>query len=273
MSFCSNCGAPVADGARFCASCGAPVQPAGSAPASSVPPTTPVPPATSVPPVPPAPPVYTAPEPEPAEEVESPDYDGMEVKLCSDGKYHWTYPLNMYKNPSIFLTVCKIFGILGGIMFILLNFSLFTNGDWETFFGNLKYWGIAVLVFLAIALLSYLIVAGMYHGKYIVRFTMDEERLLHDQIPAQKKNARIIGGALAGAGVLTKSPGRTGQGAMVAVHTSLESNFANVKRIKAYRGFGTIKVNAPFSKNQVYTTREDFDFVLDYIRKHCPKAK
>lgn len=254
MCYCSNCGAPLPDGTRFCASCGAPVQAAAPAPAAPVPPAAPDPVAS-------------------AEGVESEDYDGKEVKLCTDGKYHWTYPLNMYKNPTIFFTVCKIFGILGGIMFVLLNFGLFTDGDWDTFFGNLKYWGIAIIVFLAIALLSYLIVAGMYHGKYIVRFTMDEEHLLHDQIPSQKKNARIIGGALAGAGVLKGNPGRTGQGMMVASHTSLESNFANVRRIKAYRRQCTIKVNAPFSKNQVYTTREDFDFVLDFIRKHCPKAK
>ena len=273
MSFCSNCGAPVAEGAHFCASCGAPVQPAGPAKAAPVPPASPVPPVTPPPATPP--PSYSAPEPdpEPSESVESPDYDGKDVKLCSDGKYHWTYPMNMYKNPTIFLTVCKIFGIIGGVMFVLLNFGLFADGDWETFFGNLKYWGIAVLVFLVIALISYLIVAGMYHGKYIVRFTMDEKSLLHEQIPYQKKNARIIGGALAGAGVLKGSPGRVGQGAMVAAHTSLESIFANVRRIKAYRGRSTIKVNAPFSKNQVYTTRKDFDFVLDYIREHCPKAK
>jgi hypothetical protein len=32
-------------------------------------------------------------------------------------------------------------------------------------------------------------------------------------------------------------------------------------------------VNEPFAKNQVYTTPEDFDFVLKYIREHCPKVK
>jgi len=260
MSFCSNCGAPVPDGARFCASCGAPVQPAGPAPA------VPNPPASSEPPSPPE-------SPEPAEAPESVRYNGKEVKLCTDGKYRWTYPMNMYKNPTIFLTVCKIFGIIGAVMFVLLNMGAILNGEFDSIAGTLKYWGIAVLVFLVIALLSYLIVAAMYHGKYIVRFTMDEEHLLHEQIPAQKKNARIIGGALAGAGVLKGSPGRVGQGAMVAAHTSLSSDFSRVRSIKAYRGRSTIKVNERFSKNQVYTTREDFDFVLSFIRAHCPNAK
>lgn len=201
------------------------------------------------------------------------NYDGKEVKLCEDGKYHWTYPMNMYKNPTIFLTVCKIFGILGGIAFVLLSFSYIRDGEWKQLLNDLKYWGIAVAVFLVIALVAYLIVAGMYGGRYIVRFTMDETGIDHEQIPSQKKNARIIGGALAGGGILGGSPGRVGQGMMVASHTSLSSDFSKVRKIKAFRGRSTIKVNAPFSKNQVYTTREDFDFVLDYIRQHCPRAK
>lgn len=250
MSFCSNCGAPLADGARFCASCGAPVQAAGPAPAAPVPS-----------------------EPDPAEGAESVNYTGKEVKLCTDGKYRWTYPMNMYKNPTIFFTVCKIFGILGAAMFVLLNIGSALNGDFDLIAGTLKYWGIAIVVFLVIALISYLIVAAMYSGRYIVNFTMDEEGLLHEQIPAQKKNARIIGGAVAAGGVLSGNVGRVGQGAAVAVHTSLSSDFAKVKRIKAYRGRSTILVNQPFAKNQVYTTREDFDFVLGFIRDHCPKAK
>lgn len=201
------------------------------------------------------------------------DYNGSKVTLCEDGKYHWTYPMNMYKNPSIYITVCKIFGILGGIAFITLNISPALHGEFDVILGELKYWGIAILVFLAISGLAYLIVAGMYGGKYVVQFTMDEKELLHEQIPAQKKNARKIGALVGGAGILTGNIGRVGQGMLVASHTSLSSDFSKVKSIKPYRAWGTIKLNEPFAKNQVYTSKEDFDFVLDYIRQHCPKVK
>jgi hypothetical protein len=43
--------------------------------------------------------------------------------------------------------------------------------------------------------------------------------------------------------------------------------------VKPHRRWHTINVNEPFAKNQVYTTKEDFDFVLDYILQHCPKVK
>lgn len=207
------------------------------------------------------------------EEKVSVKYDGEQVRLCEDGKYRWTYSVNMLKNPTIFLTVCKIFAIIGAVAFVLLNFVPAKDGEWGKILAELKYWGIAVLVFLAIAGLSYLIVAKMYNWRYIVNFTMDESGLLHDQIPAQKKNAKKIGILLGGAGALTGNIGRVGQGMMVASHTSLASDFSKVKRIKAFPRRATIKLHEPFAHNQVFTTKEDFDFVLNFIKTRCPKAR
>ena len=188
-------------------------------------------------------------------QLESPDYSGKEVRLCTDGKYRWTYPMNMLTNPSIYFTICKIFGGIGAIAFIVTYISDIFSGNFANMIEDLKWWGVAILVFLVISGIAYLIVAAQYGGKYIVMFTMDENGIKHEQIPAQKKNASTIGGALAGAGI------------------SLSSDFKVVRSIKAQRRWNTIKVNEPFAKNQIYTTKEDFDFVLDYIRCHCPKVK
>lgn len=244
MKTCSKCGAQLPDDAKFCGTCGT----ACDTPSPLL-------------------------ESHEGEKLESPDYDGIQVRLCTDGKYHWTYPMNMLKNPSIYFTVCKIFGILGGIAFLTIYSRSILHGDFSPILEDLKFWGIAILVFLAISAVSYLIVASMYGYRYIVRFTMDEKGLLHDQHSTQKKNAKKIGGALAGAGILTGHPGRVGQGMMVASHTSLSSDFSKVRSIKSFPGWNTIKVNEPFAHNQVYTTKEDFDFVLNFIKDHCPKAR
>ena len=163
--------------------------------------------------------------------------------------------------------------IKGAIAFIVTYISDIFSGNFANMIEDLKWWGVAILVFLVISGIAYLIVAAQYGGKYIVMFTMDENGIKHEQIPAQKKNASTIGGALAGAGILTGNIGRMGQGVLVANHTSLSSDFKVVRSIKAQRRWNTIKVNEPFAKNQIYTTKEDFDFVLDYIRSHCPKVK
>ena len=206
-------------------------------------------------------------------QLESPDYSGKEVRLCTDGKYRWTYPMNMLTNPSIYFTICKIFGGVGAIAFIVTYISDIFSGNFSNMIEDLKWWGVAILVFLVISGIAYLIVAAQYGGKYIVMFTMDENGIKHEQIHAHKKNESTIGGALAGAGILTGNIGRMGQGVLVANHTSLSSDFKVVRSIKAQHRWNTIKVNEPFAKNQIYTTKEDFDFVLDYIRCHCPKVK
>ena len=215
----------------------------------------------------------TSPQNGSTERLESIDYDGPNVRLCTDGKYRWTYPMNMLTNPSIYITVCKIFGIIALIPFVLMYIGPLFRGEFSSILSDLKWWGVAVLVFLAISAVAYLIVAAQYGWKYTVKFTMDENGILHEQTPAGKKIAKRIGTSLSGTGILTGNIGRVGQGMLVANHTSLSSDFSVVLNVKTRRWFNTILVNEPFANNQVYTTREDFDFVLKYIIDHCPKVK
>ena len=209
--------------------------------------------------------------------LEDVKYDGRKVRLCTDGKFRWTYPMSMIKNPVLFFTVFKI---LGGILAVILIFVIFlshwkdiTNGNLEVILHDLRIFGYIMLGCLVITIFAYLIVAAQYGWNYIIRFTMDEEGVLHDQIPAQKRKARKMGKAVAGAGLLTGSPGRVGQGMLIASHTSLSSDFKLVRKVKPLRKWHTIKVSEPFAKNQIYCDSEDFDFVLNYIREHCPKLK
>ena len=208
-----------------------------------------------------------------SEQLESPKYTGINVRLCTDGKYRWTYPMNMLTNPSVYITVCKIFGGIGLIAFIIGYIGPIFRGDFEKVLGDLKWWGVAVLVFLAISAVAYLIVAAQYGWKYTVNFTMDENGINHELTSKGKKIAKRIGAATAGVGGVGGSIGRVGQGILVANQTSLSSDFKVVRSVKPHRRWHTINVNEPFAKNQVYTTKEDFDFVLDYILQHCPKVK
>lgn len=205
------------------------------------------------------------------------NYDGRKVRLCEDGKYRWTYPMSMIKNPVLFCTVLKVLGSIFCAIFIiaicLSHWKHITSGNFEAILHDIKIFAIIMLVFFVITIIAYLIVAAQYGGKYIISFTMDENGLLHDQIPAQKEIASKIGKTVAGTGVLTMSPGRAGQGILIANHTSLASDFKVVRSVKPLRRWNTIKVNEPLSKNQVYCDGEDFDFVLNYIREHCPKLK
>ena len=65
-----------------------------------------------------------------AKPLESTKYEGKEVRLCTDGKYRWTYPMNMLTNPhSVYITVCKIFGSMFAIAFILAYIRPLFRGE------------------------------------------------------------------------------------------------------------------------------------------------
>ena len=216
----------------------------------------------------------------PAGPLADTDYEGSRVSLCKDGKYRWTYEFNMLKNPAIILVVYKIFLILLSIPFIINVIALARNGELQKEWNdrlwsgsNPKVWLVVMAVFVVIILLAYLLVAWMYGGKYIVHFTMDENCIVHEQEAAQSKRAQKLGLLTALVGILAKRPSTIGAGMLAASRTTFTSDFPNVRRIKPRRALKLIKVNKLLDRNQVYVPREDFDFVLDFIRRHCPKAK
>ena len=198
--------------------------------------------------------------------MNSNDNNGNRVCLCEDGKYRWTYPLDMLKNPAILYVLFKIFGVLLSIPLLIALISTAVNNDWQNIWdGFIKIWLIVVIVFFAIIIISYLI---------------DDTREEHDNDdepyfdePVQNDRARKVGLVTALVGIFAKRPSTAGAGMLAASRQTSISDFSKVKRIKPRRGQHLIKVNQTFERNQIYVTDEDFDFVLDFIRKHCPNSK
>ena len=207
--FCEYCGAPLQGKVKFCPSCGTEAKALKAA--------------------------------APADEaLENNDYEGERVRLCKDGKYRWKYEMNMLTNPSIFLTVLKVFeGIIVGIFL---------------FFG-------------------FILTAAIFKGKYIVLFEMDEKGVAHVVTPEQMKKARKLAKITAAAGAARGSFTTAGAGVLAASKQASISEFAKVRRVKPRRRLHVIKVNEFIEKNQIYVPDEDFDFVYDYIKSRCVNAK
>ena len=61
---------------------------------------------------------------------------------------------------------------------------------------------------------------------------------------------------------------------LVAAQSPFITPFKKVRKIKALRRRHLIKVDELLTKNRIYVEDpEDYEFVLDYISKRCPKAK
>ena len=67
------------------------------------------------------------------------------------------------------------------------------------------------------------------------------------------------------AGVAGGSPGTAGAGLLAGTKNSQHSDFSKVKKMKVSRRFNTVKLDSPFSHNQIYAEAEDFDFIVEYI--------
>ena len=199
---------------------------------------------------------------------------GNRVTLFPDGNYRWVYEVKMLTNPTILFDVYKVLGISFGVVWL---FMLLINGCegnltlgsiWEFSYGFL----VLMAVFVVIGIVAYFIVAWVYDWKYMVLYTLNEKEVIHLQMPRQAKKAQVLGALTAMVGGLAGKSGVVGAGLLTASKTSSISKLADVAHLIPNRRRNLIKMNQLFNRNRIYVPDEDFDFVYDFLRKHCTKA-
>ena len=199
---------------------------------------------------------------------------GNRVTLFPDGNYRWVYEVKMLTNPTILFDVYKVLGISFGFVWLFNLLIIGCEGDltlssiWASSYGFL----ILMAVFVVIGYVAYVIVAWVYGWKYVVLFTLNEKEVVHQQMPRQAKKAQVLGALTAMVGGLAGKSGVVGAGLLTASKTSSISKLADVAHLIPNRRRNLIKVNQLFNRNRIYVPDEDFDFVYDFLRKHCTKA-
>ena len=104
MAYCTNCGAPISDGAKFCENCGAPVERPSAR--------------TTTPPKPVAP---VMPVPQEREDASTLSPTSSESRLAAaqppagssiiqgnDGTFRWVFEYSLWRDVTVFFTVFKI---------------------------------------------------------------------------------------------------------------------------------------------------------------------
>ena len=197
------------------------------------------------------------------------------VTLYPDGKYRWVYEMNLLKNPSVLFDLWWVFGITILIIAVLfIVFAIFDGDfDWDSISGMFLTLGIVTAIIFVLSLLGYFVYAAISGWKYVVLFIMDENEVVHQQMPREVKKGQLIGDLTMLVGVMAGRPGTVGTGLLAKSRSSMTSTLAHVERLIPCRRMNMIKVNQTFSKNRVYVTDEDFDFVYDFLCTHCTKAK
>lgn len=246
---CSQCGQSLAPGSRFCERCGAALmeQPEAATQAT--------------------------PDAEEAHEratrLVSPG-----ITLGPDGVMRWVHELNMWKNPSLVITIWKVLLLASLVPALLIALLRLVDGDGLTAaLGSLlQVGGLVAAIVTALMLLAYPLVAVLNGGRYCVIFEMDELGIRHIHMQRQFRRNQLLAMLTVMAGALAGSPQVAGAGLLAGSRRSLYTAFSEVRAIEPKARRSVIHLATRVTRNQVYAEPEDFDFVLCHIASRCRPA-
>ena len=200
-------------------------------------------------------------------------YKSKNITMCNDGKYRWVYELDMYKSSVIIKEVWRAMLIAGVIVLAFMFVINIMDSDLlETLEFLVQAAAVMCGIFLVLSIIGYLVFSYIVGGKYCVVFEMDEAGVNHKQHEKHVKKAQLTGAITTLAGAAGGSLNTAGTGVLSAAHTSMYSNFDDVKELEILPKQHLIRVNESLNRNQVYADDEDFAFVADYIKARCRNA-
>ena len=192
-----------------------------------------------------------------------------------NGVYRWTYELNLYRNPTVLITVLKVLGLSMGLVWLFA--VLISIGDrgfwWDGFLSVTKAFALVMLGLVVLGAIGYYLYAFILGGRYCVLFEMDEQGVKHTQLARQFKRAQVVAALTTLAGAASGNPTVMGSGILAGSRASLYSTFASVKKVAAVKARHVIYLDARLNHNQIYVEDEDFDEVYAFIAARCVNAK
>ena len=187
-----------------------------------------------------------------------------------NGKFIWTYELLLNENRSILNTLIKVmvFAFLFPVTILIIVFSM-ESGLLHTLKTLLPLLCLIALVLSAITAISYLLICRIYNNKLTYHYEMDKDGILSMAKETDAKKTKTISDVAALTGILTKNYGLSA--AAMTDHSKSYSEFKKVKSVKTEPKYDLIKVNSFLLFNQIYVNKQDYEFILDYIKMHTDK--
>ncbi len=233
---CAKCGQKYAEGSSICENCDAPIQ------SEAI-----------------------------GERSTQTDHPG--IVIGKDGVLRWVYEMNMWKNPTLVITIWKVLLIAALVPALLVFFMSFGDGFEAALILFVRIFGITAGIVTVLMLLAYPLVALLNGGKYSVVFEMDETSIKHIQMKKQFKRNQVLAMVVVLAGAVSGNNQTTAAGMLAGSKQSSLSCFENVKTIVVHKKRNVLFVNESISHNQVYAEPADFSFVSEYLISRCKKAR
>ena len=192
-------------------------------------------------------------------------------------KYRWEAEVNVLAYPAPIIDLARLTVYFIAFLYPVLAVYHFIDEDWE-FDGKWLFSTAQTMVLLALAVIVFIAVFYyLWHiatgWRYVYMFEMDPTGVVIHYKPKvrQGKFARKV---LDMTGALTAmtSDETSLSDAAIGSEQMYKVDFDNVRSITVKRNHRIICLNELVSKNRIYVEdREDYDFVLKYISKCCPR--
>lgn len=191
------------------------------------------------------------------------------VTQGEDGVYRWTYTLDMKHNLFVFRFVFKLLMLITlGVDVILLALGM------DDISRMLPFVLIFTVAMAAIWGISYVLWGLCVHWEYRTRFEMDGEAIAAVPAPSEAKRSRILSALVAVAGLASKRPLQA-IGTSAAIGAGAYPSVRKLKKVRSLRQQrkdDAIILRQLISGIQVFVPREDYDFVLGFLREHLPEG-
>lgn len=190
-----------------------------------------------------------------------------------EGILRWVYEMNMWKNPTLVITIWKVLLLAALAPALLIFFLTLEDGIGSAFLAFFQIMAIVAAVVSGLMLLAYPLVAVLNGGKYCVMFEMDDTCVKHIQMQNQFNKNQVLALVVTLAGAMAGNMQAAGAGMLAGSKQSAVSRFENVRSITVNEMRHVIYVDDKVTHNQVYADSADFAFVRDAIISRCKKAK
>ena len=194
---------------------------------------------------------------------------GDRVAKGEDGVLCWTYALDLWHNPVLYLFVAKVF-LWISIPMGLLAMSL---GDWSLMPGLV----VALAIVAGFQLLwgiGYVGWALIARGVCRFHYEMDDEAVALVPERAERERRAALGLALGAIGIAAGRPLQAA-GQMAGLHAASVDSvmpFRSVRRVKdRYRRYDLICLRSRLGGLQVFVNRGDYSLVFNYIARRMPE--
>ena len=195
------------------------------------------------------------------------------VLMGEDGVMRWVYEMNMWKNPTLLITIWKVLLLATMVPALLMFFLTLGDGFGTALLVFLKIMAVVAAIVTGLMVLAYPMVALINGNKYCVIFEMDDNGVKHIQMQKQFEKNQVFAMVVTLAGVMTGSVQTAAAGMLAGSKQSLRTSFKNVKTITVKEKRHVIYLNEKLTHNQVYANPDDFGFVREHILSCCKNAK